>query len=198
VPTFPYDPSRPSPRESTEQLRARIPGWGVDLDPADRPAVPRERADDGLTGAHWRVPEQQPQTWSRERSVEHRELPPVFGTSCPPRGLSGSVRRLAYQRFSEARAAHWLLLLAADRVDVVESSAGSWLRGRPDLPFVGSGLQAERRYGGIGSRVRRGRADTTHQLLDPLVVAGPWLVGGALGVGALRALLHARRGPDAS
>ena len=31
--------SRRSP-ESSEQLRARIPGWGVDLDPADRPSVP--------------------------------------------------------------------------------------------------------------------------------------------------------------
>ena len=27
--------------ESSEQLRARIPGWGVDLDPKDRPSVPK-------------------------------------------------------------------------------------------------------------------------------------------------------------
>ena len=32
---------------SREELRARIPGWGADLDPADRPSYPRERFDPG-------------------------------------------------------------------------------------------------------------------------------------------------------
>jgi hypothetical protein len=49
----------------------------------------------------------------RERSIEHAMLPPVFGTTCPPKGLSGVIRRHAYAKYSEARAAHWLLLLAA-------------------------------------------------------------------------------------
>jgi len=68
-------PPVPSPAE----LRARIPGWGVDLDPADRPAYPRERPEE--TGAHWALPERQPETSPRERSVEHEMLPPVFGTT---------------------------------------------------------------------------------------------------------------------
>jgi hypothetical protein len=35
--------------------------------------------------------------WPRERSIEHEFLTPVFGTSTPPRGLSGVVRRYAYR-----------------------------------------------------------------------------------------------------
>ena len=31
-----YTADRPAARETSEQLRARIPGWGVDLDPAGR------------------------------------------------------------------------------------------------------------------------------------------------------------------
>src|ERR1700712_5798467 len=109
------------PVPDSNELRARIPGWGADLDPADRPSVPQERFDPDLAGAHWEVPEQQPEKWPRERSIEHATLTPVFGTSCPPKGLSGVMRKRAYRRYSEARAAHWLLLLAADRVDVIAS-----------------------------------------------------------------------------
>jgi hypothetical protein len=191
--TIAYDPTKPPPRESTDELRARIPGWGADLDPADRPAVPREHVDPGLTHEHWRVPAEQPQAWPRERSIEHGQLPPVFGTSCPPHGLSGAVRRLAYRRFSEGRAAHWLLLLAADRVDVVESVTSSLLHGRPENPLVGSGLRAELHYDGLASRRGRGRADVTHQVLDPLVVAGPWLLGGFLAVLAVRGAVRGTR-----
>ena len=43
----------------------------------------------------------------------------VFGTSCPPRLLSGTLRRLAY-KIPEHRAEHWMTLLLADRVDVWE------------------------------------------------------------------------------
>ena len=39
-----YVRDKRTPPPSREELRARIPGWGVDLDPADRPAV----APDGL------------------------------------------------------------------------------------------------------------------------------------------------------
>jgi hypothetical protein len=44
----------------------------------------------------------------------------VFGTARPPRGLSGAVRSLAY-RIPQHRASRWLLLLAGDRLDVLES-----------------------------------------------------------------------------
>ncbi len=89
-----------------------------------RPTVStQERFGPTATGAHSEFPEQQPQGQPRERSIEHAMLTPVFGTSCPPKALSGVMRRFAYRKYSEGRAAHWLLLLAAVRVDAVESAA---------------------------------------------------------------------------
>src|ERR687889_884846 len=96
-----YVPDQPRMRETPEQLRARIPGWGADLDPADRPSYPKLQYAPDATGAHWDFPERQPEKWPRERSVEHAFVTPVFGTAQPPTGLSGVVRKYAYARFSE-------------------------------------------------------------------------------------------------
>ena len=57
---MPYTAEKPALAETSDELRARIPGWGVDLDPSDRPSIPRERFDPTLSGAHWEHPEQQP------------------------------------------------------------------------------------------------------------------------------------------
>jgi hypothetical protein len=178
---MPYTADKPELPESTDDLRARIPGWGADLDPADRPSVPRERFDPGATGAHWQFPERQPERWPRERSIEHATLTPVFGTSCPPKGLSGVVRRFAYRRYSEARAAHWLLLILGDRIDAIESHVTSLLRGRPDNPITQSGLRSELTSHGLSSRFGRKRSDVVHHPLDPVVVGAPWLLSGYLG-----------------
>jgi hypothetical protein len=190
-----YTPEKPPLAESSDQLRARIPGWGADLDPRDRPSVPRElQPDPARTGAHWEFPERQPEKWPRERSIEHAFLTPVFGTSCPPRGVSGVIRKLAYARYSEGRAAHWLLLLGADRVDAIESHLRSFATLHPDNPITETGVLSELSHHGVSSRVGRRRADLNHQLLDPVVVAGPWLVVGFAGYSVLKRLVGSRRG----
>lgn len=186
---MPYLAEKPRLVPSSEVLRHTVPGWGADLDPADRPALPRERFDLDATGAHWSLPEQQEQRWRRERSLEHLRITPVFGTSCPPKGLSGAVRRYAYARYSEARAAHWLLLMLGDRIDVVESRVQAALTGRPDNPVTESGVLSEARAGGLRSRARRGRADRAHQWMDPILLAAP---SAAAGYGIYR-LLKRRR-----
>jgi hypothetical protein len=170
-----YTAAKPALPETPEQLRARIPGWGVDLDPKDRPAVPRLQLQDGLSGAHWDFPERQEEKSPRERSIEHAFLTPVFGTSCPPKGLSGVLRKYSYRRFSEARAAHWLILIAADRIDAWESHLSSFLTLNPDNPITETGILSEFKRHGVSSRVGKKRADTSHQWLDPLIVAGPWV-----------------------
>lgn len=157
-----YTPEKPPLPESSEQLRARIPGWGADLDPKDRPSVPKLQRQPALTGAHWEFPERQPEKWPRERSIEHAFLTPVFGTSCPPRGLSGALRTLSYRRYSEARAAHWLLLLAADRVDAWESHLRSFGTLRPDNPITETGVLGELSHHPLKSRYGQRRADTRH------------------------------------
>jgi hypothetical protein len=170
-----YASEKPPLPETSAQLRARIPGWGVDLDPADRPSVPKLQFHPELTGAHWDFPEVQPETWPRERSIEHAQLTPVFGTACPPKALSGVLRRLAYRRYSEARAAHWLILLAADRVDAWEAHLSSLVTSHPDNPLTETGVLSEFGHHGFSSRFRKKRADTLHQMLDPVIVAGPWI-----------------------
>ncbi|HEV7827628.1 MAG TPA: hypothetical protein VGP04_02040 [Pseudonocardiaceae bacterium] len=177
-----YTPERPPLTESSEHLRSRIPGWGADLDPKHRPSVPKLQFDENLSGAHWHFPDRQPEKWPRERSIEHKFLTPVFGTSCPPKGVSGMIRKMAYRKYSEGRAAHWLLLLAADRVEAWESHLSSFLTLHPDNPITETGVLSEFSHHGISSRVGSKRADVTHQLLDPIIVAGPWAVAGGLAV----------------
>lgn len=186
-----YTPQKPPAAETPEQLRARIPGWGVDLDPRDRPSYPKLQFQDDLTGARWEFPERQPEKEPRERSIEHRFLTPVFGTAQPPRGLSGVVRRYAYRRFSEGRAAHWLLLMAADRVDAWESHLRSFTTLRPDNPLTETGVRSEFTHSGLASR--KGRGDVRHQILDPVLVAGPWAAGAGLAFLAVRKVARAMR-----
>ena len=112
---------------TTEQVRQQIPGWGVDGDPKRRPGVPMLLKPQVREGAHWEQPERQPKPdFPVLKRAALEELTPAFGTAAPPRGLSGVLRRVAYG-LPEHRVRHVMLLLLADRVDVVESR----LRGRP-------------------------------------------------------------------
>jgi len=156
---------------TVRELKLKVTGWGADLDSRNRPAVSKEKAPPHGTGAHWEVPERQIPRVKILKSVEHRELTPVFGTSCPPRGLSGKIREYAY-RMSEGRNAHWLLLLFADRVDVAESALGSLVRGRPHNPLAEMGLDAEWKYHGWRSRVGQHRADVRRWRREALLVLG--------------------------
>lgn len=170
-----------------DEVRARIPGWGVDLDYRDRPAVPMEDFDPGATNAHWDFPERQPEEWPREMSPEHGILPPVFGTACPPRGISGALRKYAYT-FSEGRSSHWLLLMLADRIDVLESRVEAVMEGHPDNPLTETGVMAEFKKHGIRSRVGHHRTDLKHQWMDVLIVGAPYLIGGYVAYRAGRAI----------
>jgi hypothetical protein len=185
----PYVADKPAKRETSEQLRERIPGWGADLDPKDRPSYPQERFDPGATGAHWEFPDRQEETYPRERSIEHGILPPVFGTVAPLHGLSGMIRRAAYARFSEARLAHWLLLIAGDRVEAAGARLRSVVSLRPDDPVTETGVRTEFTSGGL-SALRSRRADRSHRWIDPLLVVGPWIITGWIGYRVLRAVLR--------
>ena len=102
--------------------RGDIEGWGADLDPQNRPAVPRERMPARLD-VPWDQPEQQSVKVEILHSTERPGITPVFGTACPPTGLSGALRRRAFEH-SENDLRHWLMLMAADRVNVVEGLLG--------------------------------------------------------------------------
>jgi hypothetical protein len=96
------------------------------------------------------------------------------------------MRRAAYRRYSEGRAAHWLVLLAADRVDALESNLGSFFSLHPDNPVTESGIAAELTHHGVSSRLNRKRADLSHQWIDPIIGAAPWVAGAAATYSALK------------
>lgn len=172
---MPYTSDKPGDTPDTDELRRRIPGWGADLDPSNRPAFPREQP--GIsTGAHWDIPEQQPHGAGRERSIEHTRLTPVFGTVQPLHGLSGAIRRVAYARYSEGQTPHWMLLILGDRVESTGAHVKSFFSRHPDDPVTQSGILGERGRQPIASRFGRGRVDVRHTWMDPILVAGPWVV----------------------
>ncbi len=107
-----------------------VPGRSIDLRPERRPGVPMERVPpQPLQGTHWRQPTQQAARVRVTKRMELAKLTPVFGTAQPPKGVSGLIRWLAYG-VPEHHPRHWMLLLAADRIDVVGHRLGrvaKWL-----------------------------------------------------------------------
>lgn len=125
----------------TAQRFAHIPGWGADLPRENRPAVPMERTPPRLEVPWSDPPPQQPMTVEVLRSVERPEHSRTFGTRLPPKGLSGVMRRAAFRR-SENDLRHWLMLVAADRVNVVEGLCQDLKRSPVKLAAVGVGVVA--------------------------------------------------------
>jgi hypothetical protein len=123
----------------------RIPGWGSDLDPAVRPGVPRDKAPD--IGAEMLYPdiERQEPPHRIHKSTEHGQMTPVFGTSCPPHGLSGRIRDAGY-KWSEGRLVRWITLMLADRVDMLEGVVSDIARLRPPNVIREMGLVSEWRH----------------------------------------------------
>lgn len=128
---------------------AHIPGWGADLDKADRPACPMEHMPPRLDVTEdRRFPAQQPRV-DVLHSNERPGLTPLFGTSAPPSGLSGGLRRVAF-KFSENDLRHWLLLLAADRVNMVEGLVGDLAHGHVPNIYAEVGGPAAVRHNPAG------------------------------------------------
>ena len=84
------------------------------------------------------------------------------------------IRRYAYT-FSEGRTAHWLLLIAGDRVDVLESRVTALLEGRPDNVVTETGVLSEFKNGAFRTRFGQHRADLVHQPIDLVMWAAPYL-----------------------
>lgn len=108
--------------------RQQPPVDPVDRDRSRRPGVPKER---------------RPEPWPNSRATPARmtappsapmhgrpgkQLPPVYGTAVPLRGLSGLIRRMAY-RLPDHTVNHWTLLLLGDRVQSwgVRARRGLWI-----------------------------------------------------------------------
>jgi hypothetical protein len=141
-----YDLNRHSPPR--EQLQ-RIPGWGSDLDHKNRPAIPMERTPPRFIHVPAGQPVQQAQTVEVFCSPERPGITPIFGTAQPPKWVSGAIRRLAY-KLPENDLRHWLMLIAADRVNMVEGIVDDLRHGHVPNVLGEMGIRSELRYNPAG------------------------------------------------
>jgi len=123
---------------------SHIKGWGIDADPQNDPTYPMKphRTDAEQTGYSWERPTLQAETVEVLQSNERPNLTAVFGTSTPPSGLSGMIRRYAF-KYSEGHWGHWIPLLLADRVNVVEGVIDDIRHGHVPNIFAEKGWKAE-------------------------------------------------------
>jgi hypothetical protein len=123
---------------------SHIKGWGIDADPKNDPTYPMKphRTDAEQTGYSWERPTLQTETVEVLQSNERPNLTAVFGTSTPPSGLSGMIRRYAF-KYSEGSWGHWIPLLLADRVNVVEGVIDDIRHGHVPNIFAEKGWKAE-------------------------------------------------------
>ncbi|HEU0066893.1 MAG TPA: hypothetical protein VFQ57_06605 [Sphingomonas sp.] len=150
---------------------AAIPGWGVDADARNDPTFPMRHVEDQQSrGLTWTRPAQQAPDVEILRSIEHNRLPAVVGTATPPSGVSGAIRRYAFRR-SESDWWHWLLLMGADRINVVEGVVQDLARGKlPNIPAE-MGARAEWRHNKKGLATKVGIASAV-SLAAYLIVRG--------------------------
>jgi hypothetical protein len=123
-----------------------IKGWGIDADPENEPTYPyKEYTGDDHQRLNWERPPLQEQNVEILKSNERPNLSAAFGTSTPPSGLSGAIRRYAF-KYSEGSWGHWLPLILADRVNVVEGLIDDLKRGYIPNIFAERGWAAEWKY----------------------------------------------------
>jgi hypothetical protein len=149
-----------------EDLASRythIKGWGVDADPENEPTYPMKKyTGDDHRRLDYPRPEQQPVNIEVLHSNERPGVTAVFGTSTPPSGLSGLVRRYAF-RYSEGSFGHWIPLLVADRINVAEGIIDDLSHGHIPNIFAEKGWKAEWKHNpkGLVKKVLIGAAITT-------------------------------------
>ena len=139
---------------------SQIKGWGVDANPKNDPTYPMKKRNNGEhAGYSWERPSQQPKSVEVLHSNERPNLTAAFGTSTPPSGLSGMIRRFAF-KYSENSYGHWLPLMLADRVNMVEGLLDDISYGKVPNIFGEMGWKAEWKHNrkGLVTRVLVGAA----------------------------------------
>ncbi|PRY55328.1 hypothetical protein B0I27_101297 [Arcticibacter pallidicorallinus] len=131
---------------SLEEKHRDKNGWAIDADPKNDPTYPmKKRSNEEHKGYTWERPTQQFVDVEVLHSNERPNITAVFGTSTPPSGLSGMIRRKAFE-YSENHYGHWLPLILADRINVVEGIVDDLKRGHIPNIFAERGWNAEWKY----------------------------------------------------
>jgi hypothetical protein len=132
-------------KHNSEKYR-HIKGWGIDADPRNEPTYPMKNyTGDDHNRLRYEKPLQQPVNMEVLHSNERPDVSAVYGTAAAPSGLSGIFRRLAF-RFSESSYGHWIPLMFADRINILEGLISDISRGKLPNIFRERGLRAEMKY----------------------------------------------------
>jgi hypothetical protein len=122
---------------------SQVKGWGIDADPKNDPTYPMKNRNNGEhAGYSWERPPQQPIDVEILHSNERPNVSATFGTSTPPAGVSGAIRRVAF-RYSENSYGHWVPLMLADRIGMVEGVVEDLAHGHVPNIFGEMGWKAE-------------------------------------------------------
>jgi hypothetical protein len=132
--------------ENTNFDYKTIPGWNMDADPKNEPTYPiKKYTGDDHKRSNWERPPLQPVNIEVLHSIERPNVSAVFGATLPPAGLSGVIRRFAF-KFSESEYGHWLNLLLADRVNMIEGIIDDIRHGHIPNIFAERGMKADWKY----------------------------------------------------
>ena len=131
-----------------------IPGWGIDADPENEPTYPMKNyTGDDHHRSDYKRSAPQPKDVEILMSNERPRISAVFGNTVPPSGLSGMIRRYAFQH-SEDRYRHWLPLILADRINMFEGVIDDFKRGRIPNIVAEKGWKMELKHNAKGFAVK--------------------------------------------
>ena len=153
------------PKRPTRASLAHIQGWGADLDRKDRPGVPMERTPPRFINVPDGDPAAQKEQVEVLVSTERPGRTPLFSSNQPPSGLSGMIRRLAF-KLTENDIRHWFLLIAADRVNMVEGIGQDLMSGKVPNVLAEMGIKAEFQHNKAGLAKKA--------LIGTALIGGAW------------------------
>ncbi|HUR12308.1 MAG TPA: hypothetical protein VM012_13110 [Flavitalea sp.] len=132
--------------ENIADRYTHINGWGMDADPENEPTYPMKKyTGDDHKRSNYQRPVQQVSDVEKLHSNERPTLSAVYGTTLPPTGLSGMLRRYAFKH-SENSSKHWFSLVLADRINVIEGIVDDLKRGHIPNLIAERGWSAEWKY----------------------------------------------------
>ena len=123
-----------------------IPGWNMDADPKNEPTYPMKKyTGDDHNRSNYERPPLQPVHEEVLHSIERPNITAVFGTPNPPSGLSGIIRRQAF-KLTESEYGHWLSLIFADRINMIEGIIDDIRHGFFPNIFAERGMKSDWKY----------------------------------------------------
>lgn len=132
--------------EEQKEKFGHIKGWGIDADPKNEPTYPMKNyTGDDHKRLNYTRPALQEVKTEILHSNERPNITAVFGTASPPSGFSGILRRYAFKH-SESSYRHWLPLMAADRINMIEGVLEDLSHGHIPNVFAEKGWKAEWKY----------------------------------------------------